>query len=1212
MAHEHKEQSTEKKQNLARFFIAQRHVAWVCLAVALLWGIYGLFNMPQRKDPDIPSRQGMVIVPWQGTSAEQVEQLVTKKVEQFLASNQWVTEIKSASRTGSAMVQFELAEKGKYDRDKELDDIKIRLDSIHDLPKGAGPILYIKDFGDTSALMLTVASPPADPAQVKSVSKLVEAQVRQVRSDLAAQTQPRRSIVVVFPRSIDSNEVEGKLSLVVQDMATRHLCSDVRMFSGAGFTGVDLATDLSTLDLQSALKKFANQDLQTDEFHPDAWKLAIIDDPSGAAAALQAVAGDRYTYRDLDDFTDTIQRSLKTLPIVAKVERSGVLDENVFLNFSQERLAQYNLTPSDLPNILSARNLSDSGQTLNAQGRTVSISTTGEFKSIDDLRNVMIGASPSGAPLYLRDLVDIDRGYENPPSFLNRYTRHDENGRWITTPAITLSVQMRKGEQIGSFGKQVDANLESVRKSLPADLVLARTSDQPLQVHDSIELFSHSLIEALVLVVVVAWIGFWSWRTSMLIAVSMPITLAITFGIINTLGIDLQQVSIASLIIALGLLVDVPVVSGDAIVRELGAGQPKTTAAWLGPTKLFKTMAFATVTNIVSYLPFLLLPGDTGKFLYSLPVVISCSLLAALLVSMTFVPLISSFLLESRSETPIEERRQRGFTGWYFRTAKKGIEHRKLCLAASLLLLIAGGIVFSTLKPQFFPKDLQYFSYIDVWLPEDSPASATSAVAQQVESITRQVAEEYGKSHPEHGHPKDVLQSMTTFVGGGGPRFWSSATPEDRQTNYAQVILRTKDNHDTTPLLALLQPELDRQVPGAIIDTRTLETGKPIGIPIQVRISGEDLPRLRAEAEQLKQIFRDIPIAARVRDDWGEPSAREVVHVDVDRANLAHVTNADVSDSVDAALHGITAGTLRDGNKEIPIVGRMRMEERAQLSDLRNLYVFSRQGTPPVPLDQVATISLEPVTSKTKRFDQYRTVTVQCWPTEGHLPSEVISAAMPRLKEFQKQLPAGFIFRFAGEQKEQVSGFGDLTTVLVICVFAIYLALLAQFKNAFKPLIVFAAIPYGVSGAIFSLAIMGQPFGFMAFLGIISLIGVIVSHIIVLFEFIEERREEGEDLELALIDAGILRLRPVMITVAATVIALFPLAAHGGPLWEPLCYAQIGGLTIATFVTLGLVPVLYSFVVLDLKLIRWEHEAPTSAAALEKPANVPVTSGMTA
>jgi multidrug efflux pump subunit AcrB len=638
-------QSVTNKNNLARFFLEQQHIAWVSLALAIAWGIYGLQKMPQRKDPDIPVRQAMIIVPWQGTSAEQVEQLLTKKVEQAIAQNQWVTEIKSTSRTGSAMIQFELAEKGRYDRDKELDDVKIRLDAIHDLPQGAGPILYIKDFGDTAALMLTVASPPADPAYVAWLGKSVQAAIRHVRTDLP---NPRKSIVVVFPKSIDSAEVDRKLAWSAQELVAERMGSDPRSFSGPGFAGLDIATTLTDTELTSLLRKWTNEKLQTDEFHPDAWQPAIIADPNTTIAALQAVAGDKYTYRDLDDFTDTIQRTLKTLPIVSKAERAGVLNENVFLNFSQERLAQYKLNPADLPKLLAARNLPDSGQTLNAQGRTISINTTGQFKSPNELRNVIIAANPDGTPLYLRDLVEIDRGYESPASFLNTFTRRDDSGKWVTTRAVTVSVQMRKGEQINVFGKVVDATLNDVKKSLPSDLVLARTSDQPLQVHDSIELFSHSLIEALVLVVVVALIGFWSWRTSVLIAASMPITLAITFGVIYTLGIDLQQVSIASLIIALGLLVDVPVVSGDAIVRELGAGQPRSVAAWLGPTKLFKTMAYATVTNIVSYLPFLLLPGDTGKFLYSLPVVISVSLLAALLVSMTFVPLISSFLLRAQ------------------------------------------------------------------------------------------------------------------------------------------------------------------------------------------------------------------------------------------------------------------------------------------------------------------------------------------------------------------------------------------------------------------------------------------------------------------------------------------------------------------------------------------------------------------------------------
>src|SRR5271165_816426 len=223
MPHKENNQSIRNVHNIARFFTEQPHIAWVSLVAALLWGVYGLHSMPQRKDPDIPVRQAMIIVPWHGTTAEEVEQLVTKKIEQAITLNQWVTEIKSASRTGSAMIQFELAEQGRYDRDKELDDVKIRLDAIHDLPQGAGPILYIKDFGDTSALMLTVASPPADPVQVNWMSKLVEAQIRKVRSGLDAQTESRRSIVVVFPKSIDSGQLEHTLASVTRQLQAEQL-----------------------------------------------------------------------------------------------------------------------------------------------------------------------------------------------------------------------------------------------------------------------------------------------------------------------------------------------------------------------------------------------------------------------------------------------------------------------------------------------------------------------------------------------------------------------------------------------------------------------------------------------------------------------------------------------------------------------------------------------------------------------------------------------------------------------------------------------------------------------------------------------------------------------------------------------------------------------------------------------------------------------------
>jgi len=316
----------------------------------------------------------------------------------------------------------------------------------------------------------------------------------------------------------------------------------------------------------------------------------------------------------------------------------------------------------------------------------------------------------------------------------------------------------------------VDAALHDLRQRLPPDLVLARTSDQPKQVEENIELFMHSLFEAVVLVVIVSLIGFWEWRSALLMALAIPVTLAMTFGMMDVLGIDLQQVSIASLIIALGLLVDDPVVAGDAIKRDLAVGHPPVVAAWLGPTKLARAILFATITNIVAYLPFLLLSGDTGKFLYSLPVVITCSLVASRIVSMTFIPLLGYYLLKPKHEPTIQERRKSGFAAWYYRVGATAIEHRWLFLLGSLFVLALGGLLMSRLKTQFFPQDDQYLSYVDVWLPEDAPVSATRETTDRVERVIREAAAEYAHQHHGVSIPAvPILRSITTFIGGGGP-----------------------------------------------------------------------------------------------------------------------------------------------------------------------------------------------------------------------------------------------------------------------------------------------------------------------------------------------------------------------------------------------------------------------------------------------------------
>ena len=437
------------------------------------------------------------------------------------------------------------------------------------------------------------------------------------------------------------------------------------------------------------------------------------------------------------------------------------------------------------------------------------------------------------------------------------------------------------------------------------------------------------------------------------------------------------------------------------------------------------------------------------------------------------------------------------------------------------------------------------------------------------------------------------MQAVYTVIAPFYPilrRVWPNGTTT---TANLAVVLATAAF--TNGLIGPLQTALTRAVPGARIDVRQLETGKPVGIPISIRIAGADTAVLHRLSSELQAIFRAEPNATRVRDDWGEPTMTVRLGVDPDRANLSGVTNLDVARSSTAALSGLQVSTYREGDKQIPIAVRLRMEDRAAVSDVQNSYVYSANQR--VPLGQVSNVTTEMTIPKIKRRNQFRTVTVSAFPIPGLLPSEILTPVMPKIEEFQKTLPPGYFLEIGGEYDEQVKGFAQLSVAMAVSVALIYLALVLQFRSAVKPLLVFAAIPYGMSGAFAGLAIMGQPFGFMGFLGVASLVGVIVSHVIVLFDFIEEAHEHGAPLREALLDAGIVRLRPVMITVGATVLGLVPLAMHGGPLWEPLCYAQIGGLTLATFVTLLLVPVFYSIFVLDLKWIQWEEKAPAPTAA---------------
>ena len=523
-----------RERNTARYFANTKHVAWVALVFTILWGIYGYQKMAKAKDPTIEVRIAVATCQWPGASAEKVEQLVTRTIEQKLAENPSIEKLESISRTGVAFVYVTLKEEAN-DRAKEWNDIQGRLDGIHNLPEGAGPVIFQKDFGDTATLMLTVASPKVSAIELELRAKAVSRVIESLRKN-AETPASRATLVVSFPP--DAN-VDGIKRL--GEEARRYFdqlpgAHDARLLQSPGFIGIDVATTLDDAALRLRLLDLARQRLRLSELHPDVWRVAVIRDPKDAVARLKDVAGDRYSYHELDRLTDTLQRYLQSVPIVSKVTRSGVLPEQIYLDYSQERLAAYGVEPARLASLIGARNITAPGGLLEIGGKNATIDPSGELTSPSQIGGIVATTSAAGTPVYLRDLVVVSRDYQSPPRFLNYLIARTPEGTFERTRAITLAVNMRPGSQIAEFAEQVDQQLAVVKKLLPEDLILRRTSDQPLQVRENVDLFMKSLYEAIFLVVIVALIGFWEWRTALLLALSIPITLAMTFGMMHLCG----------------------------------------------------------------------------------------------------------------------------------------------------------------------------------------------------------------------------------------------------------------------------------------------------------------------------------------------------------------------------------------------------------------------------------------------------------------------------------------------------------------------------------------------------------------------------------------------------------------------------------------------------------------------------------------------------
>jgi multidrug efflux pump subunit AcrB len=955
----------ENTHNLARFFTENRHISWVLLVAVFLWGFYGYSNMPKRKDPNIPISIASVVTPWPGKTAVEVEQLITYPIEQAIVGNTTIRPLsakdwglKSISLPGVSIVQVRLADTvSNEDKLKNFNDINLNINHISDnLPPGSGPIQFNSGFSDTAALVLELVSPRENEVELSLRARDISGAILQLRAAATRQSDARVTLVVAFPRKVNAQAVSLTLDLFSRYLRERYPQHDVQPLNGPGFAAIDMAAPAGMDDaaIKQLAQEFLISRLGLHQFHPDAWPLVVIRNTEDTLQQLTAAGGDKYSSRELDDMSDLIMRNLLNVPQVSKVSRSGILPEQVWLAYSQEQLASYQLQPAQIQEALNARNVPYSGGVTQVSGINLDIEPSGEFTSEDQIGNVVVARNEAGLPVYLRSLVDMQSGYQYPPRFLGYYSGYNPaSGEWQRSRAISVAVYMRDGEQLDAFQRDVNATLALVKTHLPEDLNYARASDQAQQADDATQLFITALYEAIIMVVLVAFIGFRDWRSALLMLLVIPLTMAMTFGMVDMLGIDVQQVSIVGLIIALGLLVDDPVVASDAIKRNLALGHKPVIAAWLGPTRLAHAIMYATLTNVAAYLPLLMLTGDIGHFIYSLPVVMASALIASRIVSMTFIPLLGYYLLRppQQAEPDMQERRSKGFSGWYFRTGSYAIEHRKKILLASLL------------------------------------------------------------------------------------------------------VMRVTDKEVTDDLIERWQVALSRQIAGATINVQQLQT-QPVNYPVGIRLlsraalegprSPGDLETLQRLADEAKTLLRNNPLTERVSDDWGEPAITVDLDIDTDRANLAGISNYDVAYSSALALSGIEMTQLREGDKQIPVIMRLRPSERAKLSDLHNMYVYSNEGSSKVPLMDVAEINYRLDTSKIVRTGNFRAVTVYAYPVPDAQASQVMDLAKEQLQAFRKKLPPGYEMQITGIAASAADGNSQLKTVLFICIAAIYITLVIQ------------------------------------------------------------------------------------------------------------------------------------------------------------------------
>ena len=875
------------------------------------------------------------------------------------------------------------------------------------------------------------------------------------------------------------------------------------------------------------------------------------------AGIIISMSGENYTYEELADYAENLKAELSELDGISRFEIDGKQEKNIVVNVNYKMLNQLNLSLDELTKLIKGQNIEIPSGSIDSGAAKINVKTNGTFESIEEIRDVIVGiSSENGAVVKLSDVADVyfdlvDSGYKIKEGYKN---------------AVLLTGYFQKNMNIVLVGEDVAMTIDEFRNELPEDIQFEEVLYQPQTVRTSVNDFGLNLLQGIAFVIIVVFIGM-GMRNAVIVSTAIPASIFATFTFMMLLKINIHQISIAALIVSLGMLVDNGIVISDSIQVLIDQGEDRMKACVNGTKSVAVPVLTSTLTTIAAFMPFLFLNSIAGEYISSLPKIIMISLTASYVVALFVTPSMAYIFFKPSKEKTRKSR----VTHMFEEMLKRGLKHRKTVLLIIVMALGVTAYVGTLLGLQFFPLADTDMFYLDV-------KSHGSGNLKQTEAIVDQMASMLDEEAP--------IRAYTSAIGGDLPKFFNTIPNQAPSQDFAQMMIRLdlnqfgkdKDYEEIADYVAYLQRKVDGEISSGKVTVKQLEQAEPIGAAVRVRLTGDDMDQLGAAAEEIKRLLYDIDGTMNVDDDFEDRIYEFVVNPDRVKTSHFGVSNFDVQNEVSIALRGRDASMFRQKGNEYAILVQSDISSK---SDLENFMIKSSITGKKVLLKEIADVELDSQLPVIKKYNRKLAVHVLSDVADGYTSSVIQGEVVGRLGELEL---TGVEVKFDGEPEKIGENFGNVASAGIFALIAVYLILLIQFKSFVQPLIILVTVPLAIVGSIIGLYIFGQKLSFIAMLGMVSLLGIVVNNAIVLIDFINIELSEGKRVEEACTDAVNKRMRPIILSTSTTIIGLTPLIYSGSPLFVPMAIALMSGLLISTVLTLIVIPVIYSIVMEHLRL----------------------------